>query len=83
MFKLNKSFRGFKMGGTEALASRESFRDPSTLLGTPEELLTGILSNINFPADYQYGSQVWVINDEPFPIEILSIMAMLDTQDKG
>ena len=83
MFKLNKSFRGFKMGGTEALASRESFRDPSTLLGTPEALLTGILSNINFPADYQYGSQVWVINDEPLPIEILSVMAMLDTQDKG
>lgn len=83
MFKLNRSFRGFKMGGSEALASQESFRDPSTLMGTPEELLTGILSNINFRDDYQYGSEIWVINDEPLPIEILSIMAMLDTHDKG
>jgi hypothetical protein len=71
------------MGGTEALAERVSYRDPSTLLGTPEELLTGVLSNINFRDDYRYGSTIWVTNDEPFPIELLSIMAMLDTQDKG
>jgi len=83
MFKLNKSYRGFKMGGTEALAERVSYREPTTLLGTPEELLTGVLANVNFRDDYRYGSQIWVTNDEPFPIELLSIMAMLDTQDKG
>ena len=83
MFKLNNSYKGFKMGGTEALAERVSFRDPTTELGTPERLLTGVLSNINFRDDYRYGSQIWVTNDEPFPIEILSIMAMLDTHDKG
>lgn len=83
MFKLNRSYRGFKMGGTEALAEREGFREPGTLLGTPEELLTGVLSNINFRDDYRYGSTIWVTNDEPFPVEILSIMAMLDTHDKG
>jgi len=83
MFKLNRSYRGFKMGGTEDLAERVSYREPTTLLGTPEELLSGILSNINFRDDYRYGSTILVTNDEPFPIEILSIMAMLDTQDKG
>ena len=83
MFKLNRSYRGFKMGGAEDLAVRESFRDPSTDLGTPEQLYTGILENINFRDDYRYGSQIWVTNEEPFPIEILSIMGMLDTQDKG
>jgi hypothetical protein len=83
MFKLNRSYRGFEMGGTEALAERVSWRDPSTNMGEPEDLLTGILSNINFRDDYRYGSQIWVTNDEPFPIELLSIMAMLDTQDKG
>ena len=83
MFKLNRSYRGFKMGGTEALAERVSYRDPTTLLGVPEQLYTGILSNVNFRDDYRYGSQIMIINDEPFPIEILSIMAMLDTHDKG
>lgn len=83
MLKLNRSYRGFKMGGTEALAERMSWRDPTTLLGVPEALLTGILDNITFKDDYRYGSQIVFINDEPFPMEILSIMAMLDTQDKG
>jgi len=82
-FKLNRSYRGFEVGGTEALAERVSYREPTTLLGTPEPLLTGILPNINFKDDYRYGSQVYVVNEEPFPIEILSIMCMLDTQDKG
>lgn len=83
MFKLNKSYRGFSVGGTEALAERVSFRDPTTVLGTPEALYTGILENVNFRDDYRYGSTIWITNDEPFPIELLSIMAMLDTQDKG
>jgi hypothetical protein len=83
MFKLNRSYRGFSVGGTEALAERVSYREPNTLLGTPELLFTGILSNINFKDDYRYGAQIYVVNDEPFPVEILSIMAMLDTQDKG
>jgi len=81
-FKLNRSYRGFNVGGTEDMAERVSFRDPSTLLGTPEELFTGILPNINFKDDWRYGSQVFVGNDEPFPIEILSIIAMLETSDK-
>lgn len=83
MVKVNNSYRGFKMGGTEALAERVEFRDPTTELGTPEELYTGIIPNVNFRDDYRYGSQIWLVNDAPFPIEILSIMAMLDTQDKG
>ena len=83
MFKLNNSYRGFKVGGTEALAERVGFREPTTLLGTPEPLYTGVLENINFRDDYRYGSQIHVVNDDPLPIEILSIMAMLDTKDKG
>ena len=64
------------------MAERVSFREPSTLLGTPEELFTGTLANINFKDDWRYGSQVYVENDEPFPIEILSIMCQMETQDK-
>ena len=82
-FKVNRTYRGFDVGGSSDLAERVSFREPTTEMGTPELLLSGILSNINFKDDYQYGSQVYVKNDEPFPMEILSIMAMLDTHDKG
>jgi hypothetical protein len=83
MFKVNRSYRGFSVGGTAELAERVEFREPATLLGTPELLVSGVLPNINFRDDYQYGSKIYVFNDEPFPVEILSIMAMLDTQDKG
>ncbi len=83
MVKVNRSFRGFSMGGTEELAGRVSWREPTTLMGTPETLYTGVLSNINFNGDYVYGAQIMFINDDPLPVELLSIMAMLDTQDKG
>lgn len=83
MFKVNRTYRGFKVGGTAALAERVEFRDPTTDMGTPELLTTGIIPNINFKDDYRYGSQIYILNDEPFPIEMLSVMAMLDTQDKG
>jgi len=83
MFKVNRSYRGFSVGGNADLAERVSWREPTTLLGTPEALYTGVLSNITFRDDYRYGAQIYILNDEPLPIEILSIMAMLDTQDKG
>jgi hypothetical protein len=83
MLKVNRSYKGFSLGGTEDLAERISWREPTTLLGTPEQLYTGILSNINFRDDYRYGAQIVIVNDEPLPIELLSIMCMLDTQDKG
>lgn len=83
MFKVNRTYRGFKVGGTSALAERVEFRDPTTEMGTPELLTTGIIPNVNFKDDYRYGSQIYILNDEPFPVEFLSVMAMLDTQDKG
>ena len=86
-FKVNKSHKGFKTGGCEnsddeSLVERINFRDPSTLLGTPELLYTGIIPNTNFRDDYRYGSRVMVLNDDPLPIEILNIISTLDTNDK-
>lgn len=59
-----------------------AFRDPTTLLGSPELLYTGIIPNIFFRGDYQYGAQILVQNSEPLPIELLSIAISVDTQDK-
>jgi hypothetical protein len=59
------------------------FRDPTTLLGTPELLYTGVIPNISFRGDYKYGAQVVLENSDPLPIELLSLMTNLDTQDKA
>lgn len=107
-FKVNKSHKGFFVGGTEDeldevryadelipdvvytgtipnanfVLKRVSFRDPSTLLGTPELLYSGTIPNISFRDDYQYGSQVYIKNSDPLPLELLSLITTLDTIDK-
>lgn len=81
-FKVNNSHKGFLTAGDEDDVEKINWRDPSVDMGTPEQLYTGILPNINFRDDYQYGSQVYIINDDPLPIEILSIMCSLETFEK-
>lgn len=81
-FKVNRSFKGFMVGGSEALLSRIQFRDPTTLMGKPEALYTGTIPNISFPDDYRYGSQVLIHNEEPLPIEMLAIITTISTEDK-
>lgn len=107
-FKVNKSHKGFQVGGSEDeldrvsyvdgtagtlffsgtipnanfVCSRISFRDPSTLLGQPENLYTGIIANITFRDNYQRGSKVYIKNSDPLPVELLSIVMTLDTKDE-
>jgi len=81
-FKVNNSYRGFKVGGTQALAERIQFRDPATEMGSPELLYTGTIPNITFRDDYRYGSQVVVVNEDPLPVEMLSIISTVDTNSK-
>jgi hypothetical protein len=106
--KVNKSHKGFYVGGTEAdvdevryadvlipdvvytgtipnanfVLKRVSFRDPTTLLGTPELLYTGTIPNISFRDDYKYGSQVYIKNSDPLPIELLALITTIDTNEK-
>jgi len=81
-FKLRRSFVGFLTGGSDEYLRQFSFRNPATPLGTPEEVTTGLVTNINFNDDYQYGSKVYIVNDEPMPIELLNIICTLNTYDK-
>ena len=80
--KLNRSHRGFLLGGTEEYLERVSFRQADTQMGTPEVLFTGTIPNISFRDNYQYGSKVLLQNDDPLPIELLSIITTLETFDK-
>lgn len=81
-FKVNRSFKGFYCGGADDMLDKVQYRDPSTLMGTPELLYTGVIPNISFRDDYRYGSQVIIENTEPLPIELLSVMTTIDTNDK-
>lgn len=81
-FKVNRSHSGFLTGGSEAYLDQIQWRDPTTLMGTPETLYTGTIPNISFRDDYRYGSQVLIYNSDPLPIEMLSIITTIDTQDK-
>lgn len=85
-FKLYRSFKGFEYGGKYAWDADTmdvaGTRDPSTLLGTPELLYSGVLPNLSFQDDYQYGSRVYIKNSDPLPIELLSIITTVDTFDK-
>lgn len=107
-FKVNRSHKGFYVGGNESetdlvnyaesstsqiiftgaipntdfVLYRTSYRDPTTLLGTSESLFTGIIPNISFRGNYEYGAQVYLENSDPLPLELLSIMTTLSTEDK-
>jgi len=81
-FKLNRSHKGFQVGGSSTTLDRAGTRDPNTELGTPELLFTGIAPNITLQSDYEYGAQIYIKNEDPLPIEMLSIMSVLTTYDK-
>ena len=107
-FKVNRSHKGFKVGGSaseldtvsyiesvtpeilytgtipnsEFVLERISFRDPSTPMGTPELLYTGTIPNVSVRDNYNYGSQLTISNSDPLPIELISLITTIDTQDK-
>lgn len=80
-FKVNRSYKGFLVGGDSTLLDKIIFRDPTTLMGTPETLYTGTISNVSFRDDYRVGSKVMIRNNDPLPIELLSIITTLDTNE--
>lgn len=81
-FKVNRSHKGFSVGGDTQYLDQIQFRDPTTLLGSPEALYTGTIPNISFRGDYGYGSQILIVNEDPLPIEMLAIISSIDTYDK-
>lgn len=81
-FKVNRSFKGFLVGRSVDSLTKVQFRDPTTLMGSPEVLYTGTIPNISFPGDHEYGTQVLIHNVEPLPIEMLAIITSIDTVDK-
>lgn len=81
-FKVNNSHTGFYYGKDESNLDKVQFRQGSTLMGVPESLYTGIIPNLSFNGDYTYGAQMWIVNQDPLPVELLSVITNLETHDK-
>jgi len=81
-FRVNNSYQGFETGGDADSLDQIQFRDPTTLMGSPEGLYTGVIPNIPFKGNYEYGSQVMIKNSDPLPVEILSIMPQMTIEAK-
>jgi len=73
-FKLNNSYTGFYVSGTTGTLQQVVISNST--------LYSGVIPNITFSDDYRYGSQVLIVNTAPLPVEILSIMADLETFEK-
>jgi len=81
-FQVNRSYRGFQVGGDLDRLDKIAFRDPATPLGEVEPLYTGVIANVPFNGGYSVGAQVYIVNDDPLPIELLNIKYTVDTKDK-
>lgn len=73
---------GIQIGQNEDSLDQVGFRDPATLMGTPESLYTGIVPNINFRGDIDYTGQIMIKQSLPLPMSILSIIPFIETHDK-
>lgn len=81
-FKVNRSTQVFKYG-----IDADNLDDINvSFTPTVTTLYTGILppqgGGVSMRGGYKRGAQIYVKNSNPLPIEILSIMGALDTEDK-
>jgi len=79
-FKVNRSYQSFYVGGDSDKLERLVYRNAT--LGESETLKTGVITNKSFHGNYEYGAQILISNTDPLPIEILSIMPELVTEEK-
>lgn len=77
-FKVNRSYMGFKYG----LDADNLDTLTSVDLTLTQSLSTGTFGNFPFRGGYQRGTPIYIKNENPLPIEILSIVSTIDSQEK-
>ena len=73
---------GIKVGGSVDKLFNVTLRDPQTLMGTPEALVSDTIPNVRFTGGWVYEGKVVIVQDNPLPMHILDIMPLLKTMDK-
>jgi hypothetical protein len=73
---------GIKVGSNDNNLFLVNLRSPSTLMGTAEPLVSGIIPNLRSPGGWTWEAEVLIVQDEPYPMHILDIIPILDTEDR-
>ncbi len=73
---------GIKVGGTIDKVFNVTLRDPQTLMGLPEALVSDTIPNIRFTGGWVYEGTIVILQDNPLPMHILDIMPLVKTSDK-
>ena len=73
--------RGVSVGPSMDKLTRMGKRDPSTPMGTPEPLDTGLFEARAWEGNYVPDMNIFVATDEPLPATILAIMPRLTAHD--
>ena len=73
---------GMRYGSSLDSLVEISYRNPSTLMGSPEELIDGLISNLKFNGGWQDETTIVVEQSRPLPMNILAIMPMVMEVDR-
>jgi hypothetical protein len=73
---------GIKAGGSVDKLFNVTLRDPQTLMGLPEALVSDTIPNIRFTGGWVYEGTVVIVQENPLPMHILDIMPLMQTSDR-
>jgi len=73
---------GIKVGTTDDNLFNVTSRNPPTLMGTPEPLLSEIIPNLRGPGGWTWEAEVLIVQDNPLPMQILDIIPILQEEDR-
>lgn len=73
---------GCSVGYDHEHMQRVKYRDPTTPMGTPQPLFTGIVPNIKYNQGWTWDANVTVEQSEPLPMNILAIAPIMNEVDK-
>lgn len=73
---------GCSVGFDHEHMQRVKYRDPTTPMGTPQPLFTGIVPNIKYNQGWTWDANVTVEQSEPLPMNILAIAPIINEVDK-
>lgn len=80
-FKFYRSL-GMQVGGDEDHLKDLVLRDPETLFGQPEPLITGTVPPQMIDSTWDYEGHIVIEQSTPLPMCILAVMPLLQTNDK-
>jgi hypothetical protein len=73
---------GIKSGTNDDNLFNVTSRNPPTLMGTPEPLISEIIPNLRGPGGWTWEGEVLLVQDNPLPMHILDIIPIIQQEDR-